>query len=85
MVDCDGCPNNRGWDIFERSEDNRLAVERCDMCARLPDDESAAVLARAIGIQCDSDYPCYVRLSHADDCASLDCAYDSRPCDCGAE
>lgn len=48
-------------------DDGFDAVERCDECFGVPDDEGAAELARADGIACMNNYPCYVtgRLSNA--------------------
>ena len=60
MANCETCPNNQGYNIFERSADNRLAVERCDSCMKYSSDESAAIIARAAGILCESVYPCYI-------------------------
>ncbi len=41
--------------------DDRLAVERCDACSLDLNDTQAADLARRDGIECESDYPCYLK------------------------
>ncbi len=61
MENCEICENKRYLIATRLSDDNRRAIERCDSCvSELLDDMQAAALARADGIQCDSDYPCYV-------------------------
>ena len=57
-MDC-VCPNNQGWDIYLR-DDNQLAVQKCDTCEILPDDEAAAKKAQIEGILCEPTYPCFV-------------------------
>ena len=59
---CDVCSDDR-WLICTRSEDGREAVERCDACQDVDSffDEDAAVLARAAGVDCEVDYPCYLK------------------------
>lgn len=46
--------------IVSERDDGRLAVERCDDCSGQLNDEEAAVIARAHGIDCALTYPCYV-------------------------
>ena len=57
---CMECKNKR-YTIRLRSEDNRLAVERCDECSsEILTDEQAAILARYDGVKCSEEYPCYL-------------------------
>jgi hypothetical protein len=42
--------------------DGRKAIERCDECSTdTLTDEDAAKLAQQDGIECEPEYPCYVR------------------------
>lgn len=62
MENCDICGNKRYLIATRLSDYDRRAIERCDSCASdILTDIQAAVLARADGINCDSDYPCYTR------------------------
>ena len=63
---CEIC-NDKKYLVCLRCEDGREAIERCDACqwygdddSRTLSDEDVVTFARADGIACFSDYPCYI-------------------------
>ena len=61
MEICNKCEGKR-YVVVER-EDCMFAVERCDDCSSIICDEDAAKLARADGINCLMEYPCYLEMT----------------------
>lgn len=64
--DCKSCAGH-GWALFTRSDDNALAVERCDECLgrtvedpEFISDVDLVQFAEAAGIICQREYPCRV-------------------------
>lgn len=59
LPDCDVCDNKRY--LVCRRSDGFLAVQRCDTCSPdWLDDEDVVEFARADGIACRNEYPCYL-------------------------
>jgi hypothetical protein len=59
MAECDVCKGKQ-YVIAERA-DGRLAVERCDTCSTDILDKDAAKLAIRDGIECELNYPCFLK------------------------